>query len=104
MNVNECPTCHRKYQRTLDQNAKLHATIGEIAKSLPWDGEYLTTEEWKRLLVAAWMRATGRSVKLVRAVDGHGVEPIYQRTSVLNKEEASELLEYVIAWWANQQN
>jgi hypothetical protein len=100
--VDACPHCKRPYRRSAEQNALLHATLGEIAKQKKWDGELMTIEEWKRLLVAAWMRATGRSVKLVRAIDGHGVEPLYQRTSVLNKEEASELCEYVIAWWAQQ--
>lgn len=46
--------------RSLDQNAKLHAMCGDIAKQMPWMGRKLSTDDWKRLLVDAWMRETGR--------------------------------------------
>lgn len=86
--------------RNLDQNAALHAILGEIAASRKWAGQVLTVEDWKRLLTAGWCRATGRGVKLVPAIDGMGFDAIYQRTSTLTKSEMSELIDYVHAWAA----
>ena len=34
--------------RSLDQNAKLHAMCGDIAKQMPWMGRKLGTDDWKR--------------------------------------------------------
>lgn len=85
-------------ERTLDQNAKLHAMFTDISKQLQWDGEWLDVESWKRLLTAGWMTATGRKIKLVRAIEGEGFTPLYQRTSKLNVKETIELIEYVTAW------
>lgn len=97
-----CPTCGREAKRTPEQNAGLHAVLTDIHKQMEWDGERLSKEEWKRLLTAGWMRATGRRVKMVRALDGQGIEPLYQRTSELSKAECSELLEFVTAWAVDQ--
>ena len=88
--------------RTLDQNAILHATIGDIAKQKKWAGENLSVDDWKRLLTAAWCRTTGESAKIVPAIDGHGFDVIYRRTSKLSKSECSELLEFVTAWAVDQ--
>ena len=84
--------------RPLNKNARFHAVCGEIAKHVPWDGEMLDLEAWKRLLVVAWMKATDRKVKLVRSLDGEGFTPIYQRTSLLSKAEMNELIEYAEAF------
>ena len=84
--------------RNLEQNALLHAILTDVANQVQWAGEKQDVETWKRLLVAAWMRATGRGVRLLPAVDGQGFDALYQRTSHLTKAEASELIEYVLAW------
>ena len=97
-----CPTCGRSPKRSSDQNAALHAALTEISEQMEWGGERLSVEEWKRLLTAGWMRATGRRAKMVRALDGQGIEVLYQRTSELSKAECSELLEFVMAWAIDQ--
>ena len=97
-----CPTCGRSPKRSNDQNAALHATLTDIAGQVEWGGERLSVEEWKRLLTAGWMKATGRRAKMVRALDGQGIEVLYQRTSELSKAECSELLEFVTAWAIDQ--
>lgn len=89
--------------RTLEQNDALHAILTDISKSWQWAGMWLTVEEWKRLMVAAWMRATGRNVRLVPALDGQGFDALYQRTSKLGKAEMSELLDFVQAWAAERE-
>lgn len=87
-------------KRSLPQNAKLHALIGEIAAQKEWAGRRWEAEVWKRLLTAAWMRANGESVMVVPALDGAGVDVVFRPTSSLDKAECSDLLEYVQAWAA----
>lgn len=84
--------------RNLNQNAALHATIADIASQKQWAGEHMDVEAWKRLLTAAWCRATQQGAKIVPALDGYGFDVIYRRTSTLSKRECGELLEYVTAW------
>lgn len=84
--------------RNLEQNAKLHALLSDISREQKWHGEYLDIEDWKRLLVAAWQRATQQPAKIVKALDGFGVDVLYKRTSTLTKSECAELIDYIEAW------
>lgn len=86
--------------RSLPQNAKLHALLGEIAKQKEWAGQKWDLEDWKRLLTAAWMRANGQSASIIPAIDGAGFDVLYRHTSQLSKAECSDLLEFVQAWAA----
>lgn len=86
--------------RSLKQNALLHALIGDIARQLEWAGAKRDAEVWKRLLVAAWLRARGESVEVLPALDGHGVDVVFRRTSQLSRAECAELVDYVMAWAA----
>lgn len=89
-------------KRSLVRNAQLHAVLTDIAQQLQWHGEYHDVEDWKRMLTAGWMRATNRKVKLVPAVDGSGVDVLYQRTSKLTEAECRELIQYVYAFGVDQ--
>lgn len=84
--------------RSLAQNAKLHALITDIAKTLEWAGARRDVETWKRLLTAAWLRARGEPIEMLPAVDGHGVDIVFRRTSELSIPEMIELIEYIQAW------
>ena len=87
-------------RRNLDQNAALHARISEIAERMEWCGKRWDAETWKRLLVGAWTRALNEPVMMLPALDGHGVEIVFRRTSALTKRECSDLLEWINAWAA----
>lgn len=39
--------------RTLDQNAKFHAMLGDISRQVKWAGAYMDAETWKRVMLAA---------------------------------------------------
>ncbi len=93
----------KERKRSLDQNAKLHATIGDIAKQVPWAGNKRDIETWKRLMTAAWLRARGDQVEFLPALDGHGVDVVFRRTSDLTVSEVAELIEYINAWVAENQ-
>lgn len=88
--------------RNGEQNALLHATLTEIAKTREWAGQKRDVETWKRLLVAAWLRARGESVEVLPALDGHGVDVVFRRTSNLTKGECAELIDFIQAWEAMQ--
>lgn len=93
----------KERKRSLDQNAKLHATLGDIAKQVPWAGNKRDIETWKRLMTAAWLRARGDQVEFLPALDGHGVDVVFRRTSDLTVSEVAELIEYINAWVAENQ-
>lgn len=39
--------------RSLEQNKKFHAMVGDIAKQVKWADDFMDEEDWKRLLLAA---------------------------------------------------
>ena len=85
-------------RRNNSQNALLHATLADIAERREWAGRKWEVEVWKRLLTAAWMRARGEQVMCVPALDGHGVDVVFQRTSKLSKLQMAELIDFIQAW------
>jgi hypothetical protein len=89
--------------RNGEQNALLHALIGEIAATHEWAGKKRDAEIWKRLLVAAWCRMRGESMEILPALDGHGVDIVPARTSGLSKAECADLITYIQAWQAEHE-
>lgn len=90
----------RQETRSLAENAMLHALLGQISREVEWAGKKRDIETWKRLLVAAWCRAKGEHIEMLPALDGHGVDIVFRRTSQLTRSECAELIEYVLAWAA----
>jgi len=86
--------------RSGDQNALLHALLTEISGTHEWAGAKRSVETWKRLLVAAWLRVRGESVEVLPALDGHGIDVVFRRTSELTRAECSELVEFIHSWVA----
>lgn len=76
--------------RTLDQNAKMHAMLSDIARAKP-QGRVLKTEVWKAL----FMNAAGFTCTFEPTLDGQGVIPLGFKSSRLNKAEFSDLLEAI---------
>jgi len=87
-------------KRSLAENAMLHALLTQISRQVEWAGSKRDVETWKRLLTAAWTRARGEHVEMLPALDGHGVDIVFRRTSDLTKAECAELIEFVLAWAA----
>ena len=86
--------------RSLKENALLHALLSHIANQLEWAGKKRDVETWKRLITAAWCRARNEQVELLPAIDGHGVDIVFRRTSQLTRGECAELIEFLYAWAA----
>lgn len=87
-------------KRTGDQNAALHARIGEISAHCEWAGRTWDSETWKRLLVGAWSRANKDPVVMLPALDRQGVEIVFRRTSTLSRAECADLMTFIDAWAA----
>lgn len=85
----------REATRTLDQNAKFHAMISDIARAKP-QGRVLPTDTWKVLILAA----CGHKMRFEPALDGDGVVPVGLRSSRLTKAQMSDAIEWMYAWGA----
>lgn len=92
----------RPEKRSDAQNRLLHACLSEISKQVEWAGAKRDVDTWKRLLTAAWLRARGEHIEMLPALDGHGVDIVFRRTSQLTKAECAELSEFVMAWAAER--
>jgi len=85
--------------RSLDQNAKLHAMLGDIAKQRKWMGQWLDADDWKRLLVDAWARQEGgRAARVVPSLDGLGVVTLGAQTRSMGVRDMASLIESIYAW------
>lgn len=89
-------------KRSSEHNARLHAMLGWISKNIEWAGAKRDPEVWKRLLTASWCRAIGEPVGYLPALDGHGIDIVFRRTSELTGREMAELIEFVFSWAAQQ--
>lgn len=88
--------------RNREINAALHATLGDISEQVEWAGRKWDIETWKRLLVAAWARASGEPVVMLPALDGAGVDIVFRRTSQMTQAEMRDLMAFIEAWSAEQ--
>ena len=86
--------------RSIAANALLHKMLSYIATHQQWAGKSRDVETWKRLLTAAWCRARGEHIEMLPALDGHGVDIVFRKTSTLTGGECAELLEFIFAWGA----
>lgn len=85
-------------KRNLDQNAKFHALVSELA-GREWMGKPRTADEWKVLLVSGHATATKIGAEMVPGLEGEFVN-IRESTARMSKARASSLIEYTQAWMA----
>lgn len=88
-----------EHQRSLDQNARLHAMLNDISRQATFNGRRLDIEGWKALLVSAHQVATGGRPDLVTGLEGELVQ-LRESTASMGKSRASSLIDYVQAWAA----
>ena len=89
--------------RSGEQNKALHASLTDIANQVEHAGRKWDALIWKRLLTAAWLREAGDQPQMIPAVDGHGFDVIYERTSKLTVKQCASLLEWIAAFGAEHQ-
>ncbi len=86
--------------RSGEQNRLLHACLSDIAEQLPWHGQRLTIDVWKRLCTAAWLREEGESPEMIPALDGKGFDVVFEKTSRLTVAQMTSLIEWCLAFAA----
>jgi len=98
--VKDCPdgwsATFAPAKRSLDQNARMWAMLGEIASAVPWHGQKLTPENWKDMFTAALKRQ-----EVVPGLDG-GFVVLGTSTRRMNKSEMGDLMELMSAFAAER--
>ena len=87
--------------KSRDQEEKYHAMIGEIAKQALHVGAKWDAEDWKRLLVWQFCKDIGLNEgRILPSLDGTGIVQLGFQTRYFTKEQASEFVEWLHAWGA----
>ena len=87
--------------RSNEQNEKFHAIIGDIAKQAQHMGSKWSAEDWKRLLVDKFMREHCHTDStVIPNLDSTGIIQLGFQTRKFTKEQASEFVEFLLAWCA----
>lgn len=86
--------------RNLEQNAKFHVIVSDIAKSgLQWAGKARTAAQWKVLLVSGHAAATNEGAEMVPGLEGEFVN-LRESTALMSKKRSASLIEYALAFCA----
>ena len=88
----------KKITRNQRQNALLHAVLADISKQVKHCNQYFDVVTWKRLCMASWLREKREQPRLIPALDGHGVDVIFERTSKLSVKDCAEFCTWCIAF------
>ena len=76
--------------RTIIQSDKMWAMVTDVALARP-EGHKWTPDTWK----AAFMHSLGHQVQFAEGLDGSGPFPLGFKTSKLNKQQMSDLIEVI---------
>jgi len=87
---------YRGPKRTLPQNDRMWAMLTDVATQAEHCGRKYTTDQWKVLM----LRACGREVQFIPALDGSTFIPWGQSSSELSVDEMTALIEFMFAWGA----
>ena len=88
--------------KTREQERLYHAILGEIAQQAEHCGSKWDAEDWKRMTV--WQFCKEKQIeagKIVPSLDMSGVVQLGQQTRKFTKEQASEFVEFLLAWCAD---
>ena len=88
--------------KSREQEEKYHAIIGDIAKQAQHMGAKWSADDWKRMLV--WQYCKDNQLdcgKVIPSLDMTGIVQLGIQTRKFTKEQASEFVEFLLAWCAN---
>lgn len=83
--------------RTLEQNAKLHALLSDIAKQCEFQGKKRDIETWKMIMVSAHKIATGGQAEMAIGLEGEVIN-LRESTAKMSIKRLASLIEYITAW------
>lgn len=90
-----CVLLFKENKRTLEQNARLHAMIDDVAEQLTHYGQKLPPWKWKRLFMSALA-----DIEILPGLEAGSFVPMWKSTTELSVPEASDLMELVAAYGA----
>ena len=90
----------RSITRSDEQNKKLHAMLGDIAKQKTFYGKTLNIEQWKMIFVSGHKIATGGNAEMAIGLEGEVIN-LRESTAKMSVSRLSSLIEYISAWGAN---
>ena len=92
----------KRESKTRQQEKLYHKLIGKVATRCRHLNCTYNEEDWKRILVDAYLRETNQqSGHVVPNLDGTGVVQLGLQTRRFTKEQASEFVTWLEAWCAN---
>ena len=83
--------------RSIEQNAKLHALISEIAKQKTYIGKHRSILTWKAIFVSGHNIASGNNVEMGVGLEGE-VLNLRESTASMSVKRMISLIEYIQAW------
>ncbi|PIT21487.1 hypothetical protein BGI34_01140 [Snodgrassella alvi] len=89
----------RGVTRSDEQNAKLHAMLGDIAKQKTFNGKKLSIEQWKMIFVSGHRIATGGQAEMAIGLEGEVIN-LRESTAQMGVKRMASLIEYITAWGA----
>lgn len=88
----------KEMTRTLEQNALLHGQLTDISKQVEWYQQKFNLNVWKRLCTYSYLREERESPLLIPALDGNGMDVIYEKTSQMGVKQMIGLIEWNYAF------
>lgn len=96
--------------KSRDQEAMYHAIFADVARTQTFMGKKWDAETWKRLLVDAFARVKAEEGEplqghgqMVPNLDHSGFVQLGVQTRRFTKKQASEFIEFLHAWMADQE-
>ena len=83
--------------RTLDQNARLWASLTDVSRRVVWHGRKLDPESWKHIFTSSL-----KKLDVVPNLEGTGFVVLGLSTSSMTRRELSELQELIYAFGAER--
>lgn len=91
-----CVVSFKENTRSLEQNARMHAMLDDIAEQVVWHGQKLPAWKWKLMFVYAH-----NDVEIVPGIEPGSFVPVYRSTTTLGIKEASDYMLMIEAFGAH---
>ena len=84
--------------RSLDQNARFWAMLGDVSEQLAWHGQILSPEDWKLIFLSGLKQ----EARIAPNIDNNGFVYLGRSSSDLSVAEFSDLFEIMEAFAARE--
>ncbi len=88
----------RASKRSLPQNDLMWALLTDVSRQVDWYGSKYSPDDWKEILTASLRKA-----RVVPGIDPGTFVVLGMRTSKMDKDEMSALIELILAFGAEHQ-